>query len=127
LGFPPGRALYLSSGDGQAVKITPADVATVDNGADGVLFAAGRTLAPWTLTEPRDPLEACALSRTVRTGAAHARELLRLWLYSLPSNPRSKPPLALARKETDRKHFTVFTFADPVLPRLKDDGLADAA
>jgi len=41
----PG-AIYLSNGDGAAAKITADGVAMVDNGTDGVLFAAGRTLAP---------------------------------------------------------------------------------
>ena len=44
----PG-ALYLSNGDGSVAKITAAGVAMVDNGTDGVLFAAGRTLQPCNL------------------------------------------------------------------------------
>ena len=91
----PG-AIYLSNGDGVAVRITAAAVAFVDNGTNGVLFAAGRTLAPWKLTDPQDPFETCALFRNAHTSAGHAPHLLRLWLYSLPSNPRSKPPLCMA-------------------------------
>lgn len=90
----PG-ALYLSNGDGEIVRITPASVAIVDNGSDGILFAAGRTLAPWKLGDPRDPFETCALFRNAHSAATHGPDLLRLWLYSLPTNPRSKPPLCL--------------------------------
>ena len=87
----PG-AIYVSNGDGRAAKITAQGVSTVDNGADGVLFASGRTLAQWALTDPRDPFEACRLLRDAHCNAAHGKELLRLWLYSLPSNPPRKPP-----------------------------------
>jgi hypothetical protein len=91
----PG-AIYLSSGDGRAVKITPGDVQLVDNGADGVLFAAGNTLAPWIITEPQSPFAACSLFSRANCAAGHGPDLLRLWLYSLPTNPASKPPLCLA-------------------------------
>lgn len=90
----PG-AIYISNGDGQAAKITAQGVALVDNGTDGVLFAAGRTLAAWKLTEPQDLFETCRLFRDAHCTASHGKDLLRLWLYSLPSNPRSKPPLCL--------------------------------
>jgi len=88
----PG-ALYLSKGDGRVVRITAGAVEEVDNGTDGVLFAAGRTLAPWRLTTPKDPFETCALFRNVHCGARHGKDLLRLWFYSFSTMPRSKPPL----------------------------------
>lgn len=88
----PG-AIYLSNGDGCVVKITASHVALVNNGIDGVLFAAGRTLVPWTLTTPVDPFESCRLFRDPHCSSPHGKEMLRLWLYSLPSNPPSKPPL----------------------------------
>ena len=90
----PG-AFYLSNGDGSAAKITAGAVCTVDNGADGVLFAAGKTLAPWTLTEPSDVFESCALFRNAHCGASHGKLLLQLWLYSFATMPRSKPPLGI--------------------------------
>jgi len=90
----PG-ALYLSNGDGAAAKITAGAVCTVDNGADGVLFAAGKTLAPWKLTEPRDVFESCTLFRNAHCGASHGKLLLQLWFYSFATMPRSKPPLGL--------------------------------
>ena len=88
----PG-GLYLSNGDGAVVRITGAGVESVDNGTDGVLFSAGRTLAPWRLTTPQDPFETCSLFRNAHSSAAHGRILLQLWLYSFPTMPRSKPPL----------------------------------
>jgi hypothetical protein len=91
----PG-AIFLSNGDGRAVKITPGDVQLVDNGTDGVLFAAGNTLAPWELTGPQDPLETCPLFSGANCAASHGLDLLRAWIYSLPTCPASKPPLCLA-------------------------------
>jgi hypothetical protein len=89
-------ALYLSNGDGSAAKITAHGVEIVDNGSDGVLFAAGRTCAPWKLTQPQDIFETCAIFRNLHATAGHAPDLLRAWMYSLPTNPPCKPPLCLA-------------------------------
>jgi len=91
----PG-AIYISNGDGRAVKITPGDVQLVDNSTDGVLFAAGNTLAAWTLTEPQDPFATCSVFSGANCAASHGLDLLRLWILSLPSNPASKPPLCLS-------------------------------
>lgn len=88
-------ACYLSAGDGAAVKITAGAVSLVDNGTDGVLFPVGKTLAPWKLVEPTDAFKTCSLFRDAHCGAEHGPDLLKLWLYSLPTNPRSKPPLCL--------------------------------
>lgn len=68
----------------------------VDNGSDGVLFAAGRTCASWKWTQPRGIFETCAIFRNPHTTAAHGSDLLRAWIYSLPTNPPCKPPLCLA-------------------------------
>ena len=84
-------AVYLSNGDGQVVKITGADVALVDNGTDGVLFPAGRTLKPWRLIEPVSAFETCAIFRDVRCAATHGKDLVQLLVYSLPTDPRTKP------------------------------------
>lgn len=91
----PG-VIYLSNGDGQAVKITPGRVQLVENGTDDILFPAGFTLRPWTLTDPKDPVESCRLFNDIKATAQHAKDLLRLWLCSLPTNQRCKPPLTLA-------------------------------
>ncbi|MBX3743812.1 MAG: hypothetical protein KF833_00745 [Verrucomicrobiae bacterium] len=91
-----GGAVYLSNGDGSIVRVRAEGIDMVDNGTDGVLFAAGRTLAPWALTGPRDPFETCSLFSNVNCGATHGRDLLKLWVLSLPTSPRSKPPLCLA-------------------------------
>lgn len=87
----PG-AVYLSCGDGAVVRINPDAVELVDNGTDQVLFAAGRSLAPWKLTDPQDPFCTCSLFSDAHT---EARDLLRVWIYSLPTAPRCKPPLCL--------------------------------
>ncbi len=91
----PG-AVYLSNGDGRAVRVTKAGPELVDNGADEVLFAAGRTCSPWTFAAPMDPFEACALFRGLQAAAPHGRDLFKLWALSLPTNPRSKPPICFA-------------------------------
>jgi hypothetical protein len=85
--------VYLSNGPGAVVRISADGVRLEDNGIDGVLFPASKTLEPWTLTEARDPFAACSIFRDVQATAAHGLDLLRLWAYSLPTNPRSKPPL----------------------------------
>jgi hypothetical protein len=91
----PG-AIYISNGDGRAVKVTPCNVQLVDNGGDGVLFSAGNTLATWTLTTPQDPFLTCSVFGRANCIANHGPDLLRLWLLSLPTNPACKPPLCLA-------------------------------
>ncbi len=105
-------AIYLSNGDGSAAKITGDGVSLVDNGSDGVLFAAGKTLAPWQITAPRDAFESCSLFASAHCEASHGKDLLRLWLYSLPTNPRSKPPLCLAGDIGSGKTRTVKGFAE---------------
>jgi hypothetical protein len=110
---PRPGAIYLSCGDGHVVRVTAAGVEMVDNGSDGVLFPAGRTLRPWQLTEPRGVFESCRLFRDAHCSAEHGKDLLRLWLYSLPSNPASKPPLCLpgpvgSGKTRTAKGFTEF-------------------
>ena len=91
----PG-AIYLSNGDGRMLKTTAAGLALRDNGTDGVLFAAGLTLAPWDFTDHTDPFQTCSLFASTHCSADHGSDLLRLWIYSLPTCPRSKPPLCLA-------------------------------
>jgi len=90
----PG-AIFISCGDGQAVKINAQGVSLVDNGCDGVLFYAGKTCAPWQLVTPKDIFQTAAIFREAHTSAGHAPDLLRVWIYSLPTNPPCKPPLLL--------------------------------
>lgn len=87
--------IYLSNGDGQMARITAKGVEMVDNGSDGVLFAAGRTLLRWDLTTPVDPFESCAAFRGANYESTHGLDLLRLFAIAMPSNPVCKPPLAL--------------------------------
>jgi hypothetical protein len=89
-------AFYLSAGPGCMVRVTAAGAEIVDNGTDGILFPYGATLAPWQLAEPVDPFESCALFCDVSTSAPHGRLLFKLWVCSLPSDQRTKPPLVLS-------------------------------
>lgn len=91
----PG-AVYLSNGDGKLVKITADAVIEADNGTDDILFPRGKTLAPWNLVDPVDPFTVCRLWRDMATVAPHGLDLLRLWVLSLPTNQRCKPPLVLS-------------------------------
>ena len=91
----PSGAIYLSNGDAQLVKITANGIAIFDNGADNVLFPAGNTLAPWHLVEPGDPFETCSAFKGANCAASHGPDLLRLVIFSLPSNPAKKPPMCL--------------------------------
>lgn len=89
---PP--AIYLSNGAGQIAKITAAGVSLVDNGTDEVLFDCGKTLLPWGLVEPVDPFVSCALFRDVSVQNPLDHLALKLWVLAVPSQHRSKPPLA---------------------------------
>jgi hypothetical protein len=125
----PG-AIYLSNGNGSMAKIDANGVEAVDNGTDGVLFAYGRTLAPWEPAPPQDIFTKASLFRDLHAEASHARELLRLWLYSLPSNPRSKPPLCLAGqigsgKTRIAKGFAEFLGLPFIAQKPVDDGESD--
>ena len=91
----PG-ALYLSNGDGHLVKITAEAVTQADNGTDEILFASGDTLKPWKLVEPRNPFEHCTLFKSMSTTAPHGKLLFELWVCSMASNQRTKPPLVLS-------------------------------
>lgn len=105
-------AIYLSNGDGQAAKITAGKVELVDNGADDVLFATGRTLKPWALTKPADPFDRCRVFAGMKATAGHGRELLRLWATALPSNQRCKPPFVLAGTVGSGKTRTALGIAE---------------
>jgi len=87
--------IYISNGDAVLCRISAHQVEMLPNGTDGILFPAGRTLLPWQLTEPRDFFETCRLFADIQAAAPNTRELVRLWTISLPTNPRSKPPLCL--------------------------------
>ena len=89
-------ALYMSNGDGRVVRITAMGVESVDNGTDDVLFAAGRTLAPWVLTNPQDPFAACTIFKSMHAEDEHGPIIFRLWFYSFVRNFPNKPPLCLA-------------------------------
>jgi hypothetical protein len=122
--YRPG-AVYLSSGDGQAVRIKAGGIETVDNGQDSVLFYAGRTCAPWQLVAPQDVFQTCAIFRDVHASAGHAPDLLRAWIYSLPTNPKCKPPLLLvgdvgAGKTALAKSISQFYGIAPAISKVEE-------
>lgn len=89
-------AFYLSNGPGSMVRITAGRVDLVDNGTNGILFPYGSTLELWTLTEPQDPFETCKLFSDMSATSSHGHELFKLFVCSLPSNQRTKPPLCVS-------------------------------
>ena len=91
----PG-AIYLSNGDGSIAKITAGKVAMVDNGTDGILFAAGNTLAAWKLQTRK-----ARLIRVPCSAAQIARQITPRTYCGFGFCPcrrirRSKPPVCLA-------------------------------
>ena len=100
-------AFYLSSGPGRMVRVRAGDVAEVDNGTDGILFPMGDTLAPWRLTDPKDPFEACSLFADMATAAEHGKDLFALWAIAMPSDQRTKPPICLTSPVGGGKTRTV--------------------
>jgi len=88
-------AIYLSNGVGEIIRVKAGEVQLVDNGTDEVLFDCGKTLQPWSLVEPVDPFVTCALLRDVSVSDPLDHLALKLWALALPSQQRSKPPLAL--------------------------------
>lgn len=99
--FPaPGErkacAIYISNGVGQMAKVTAKGVEMVDNGTDGVLFPADKTLDPWELTTtPRDPFSECAIWKEMEVANPRDRLIFRLWAHCLPLNNDAKPPLCV--------------------------------
>jgi len=91
-----GDRIYLSNGDGAMVRITREGLELLDNGTDGVLFSAGKTLQPWDhAAEPRDIFRECRVFSKFNGVDEHGVDLFRAWLYSLPTNPLNKPILCM--------------------------------
>ena len=125
----PG-AIYISNGDGRAVKISADAVQEIDNGTDGVLFPRGRTLSPWLMVDPIDPFEACRVFREMAAAAPHGLDLFRLWVLSLPTNQRCKPPLSLTGgigSGKTKAAAAVFEFfgLPPRISAIQDNGESD--
>jgi hypothetical protein len=89
-----GDTIYLSNGDGAMVKITKDGLERVDNGTDGVLFAAGKTLAPWDENaEPKDAFDTCRVFRDFHSEDPHAKPIFKAWAYSVATGAKTKPVL----------------------------------
>ncbi len=90
----PG-ACYISNGPGSMARVSAGRVEIVDNGTDEILFPYGATLPPWTLKDPRDPFESCALFRDMAAAAPHGPMLFKLWATALPADGKTKPPVCV--------------------------------
>lgn len=90
------ETIYISNGDGHIVRVTSHGAEVVNNGTDGVLFAAGHTLPPWKPIASVDPFISCSLFRDANCSASHGLDLVRLFFLSLPTVPTCKPPLVLS-------------------------------
>ena len=89
---------YVSCGDGVMARISQGTVEMVDNGTDGVLFTASRTLAPWRLLDGpgRDPFAACEVFSAATYSSQHGVDLARVWLLGAVCGIDAKPPLLLS-------------------------------
>lgn len=92
-----GKAIYISSGDTEMVRIKDGKVDKVQNGTDGVVFLRGKTLAPWDIAEGEglDPFT----HAMIFTGASFADHNglmnVRLWTMNLLACHPTKPPLLI--------------------------------
>lgn len=123
-------AVYISNGDGHCVKITAAGVAMVDNGTDGVLFPTGRTLKAWRLVEPVSAFDTCAIFRDAHCAAKHGKDLLQLFVYSMPTDPRTKPAACFSGMVGSGKTRTAKAIAElyglpQVVAKVEDSGEDD--
>jgi hypothetical protein len=107
-----GETIYISSGRGHMVKVTKEGPEPCDNGTDGVLFASGFTLNPWTLTNPIDPFETCSLWKDAAYSNEYGRDLFKLWVISMFTNQRCKPPLVMSGPIGSGKSRTVYGLFD---------------
>lgn len=126
-----GEALYLSNGDGAMVRVTREGLDEVDNGTDGVLFAAGKTLTPWKLdAEPKDIFETASIFSNFQGGEPFAKDILKAWAYSLPTNPESKPILCASGEIGSGKTRVMKAVAEfyglaPRIVHMDEKGLKD--
>ncbi len=91
--------VYISSGDCKMVRIDGNSVRKVDNGTDGVVFAAGETLVDWILLDAEsgiNPVEECILFRSMPSKDVGSKTVLLLWILGVLYCHEKKPPLVSA-------------------------------
>lgn len=94
-----GDTVYISNGDRHMVRVQAGAVDFVDNGTDGVVFAAGQTLQEWRLVdEPRgvNPFNACQIFKSMPATDAYGKILTLLWLLGVLYCHEKKPPIVFS-------------------------------
>jgi hypothetical protein len=81
-----GNAVYLSCGEGRAVRVTADGCETVDNGTDDIVFEQDFVMDAWQLLpeeEARDPFETCSVFSGMATLDGRGKILTKLWFASM--------------------------------------------
>lgn len=104
-----GDVIYISNGSQYMARVSAGKVEIVDNGTDGVVFAVGKTLSPWTLLpegEGKDPFTETQLFGGANFESVHGRMVLRLWFLSLAGCIKNYPALLLVGRYRSGKSRT---------------------
>jgi len=94
-----GDVVYLSNGDRHMVRVGAGGVEFVDNGTDGVVFAAGQTLCEWDLVDSAssvNPFEECLIFRTMPVEDVYGKVLTLLWILGVLYCHEKKPPIVMS-------------------------------
>lgn len=123
-------AAYISNGQGSMVRISVDGVDEVDNGTDGILFDADKTLKPWEIVEPEDPFKICKVFRDVSAAAGHGSLLFKLWGISLALDQPTKPPLVASGPVGSGKTKLLRSLAElyglpPSVSKVAENGESD--
>ncbi|MDD2598357.1 MAG: hypothetical protein PHO37_03910 [Kiritimatiellae bacterium] len=94
-----GDTVYISNGDRHMVRVQAGAVEFIDNGTDGVVFAAGQTLQEWQLVDEQrgvNPFDACQIFKTMPVTDAHGKMLTLLWILGVLYCHEKKPPIVFS-------------------------------
>lgn len=108
-----GDRIYVSSGDSEMVRVSPAVngapvIDVVPNGTDNVVFMQGATLKPWKVCDGEgvDPFESVPPFSSANYQSEHGRMIARLWFLGLASCLRSYPAIVFTGKMRSGKSRT---------------------
>ena len=93
-----GDAVYVSCGEGRAVRVKADGVETVDNGTDDIVFEQDFSMDAWTLLpeeQSADPFERCSVFSGMATLDGRGKTLLKLWFCSMFGVTGWKPLMVL--------------------------------